>query len=1167
VLISSLRMLLVVAGVGAAASAFALVPADSAANKSATTTAHAGTAGPSGYDPPIQPRSDEAERAISAFRVPEGMKASLVAAEPDLANPVAFSIDELGRYWVCETFRQGNAVVDNRGREYWLLDDLAAQTVGDRLAYYKKHLGDEGLKAFSEHQDRIRLLTDKDGDGMVDEATVFADGFNAPESGTGSSVLKVGNDVFYTNIPDLWRLRDTNGDGVADERESLATGFGVRVAFRGHDMHGLVLGPDGRLYFSIGDRGFNVTTKEGKHLVMPDRGAVFRCELDGSNLEVFASGLRNPQELAFDDYGNLFTGDNNSDSGDRARWVYVAEGSDSGWRMYYQYLDDRGPWNREMMWLPHETTAFDRSIATGLPTGVAAKEIQPAFILPPILNLGDGPSGLSYYPGVGLSDRYKGHFFLCDFRGTPNNSGVRSFAVKPKGAGFEVIDSHEFIWSILATDNAFAPDGRFVISDWVNGWNGEGKGRLYAFSDPAHAKEGTESAKLLAEDFSKRSAKDLIKLFTHADQRVRQKAHLQLAKKPSGEWPTQQLASLAAGQEVIPALHAVWAAGVAARHEPNSANAMNVLKSALRNASSVVRAEGIESLSTAMCQWRKMFNAPHGGTPSYSSATELGDAINEALASSKVDPHLRATALQAIARMGRAGLRVNQDNALRGIALALADGEDDPALRNAAQIALADFIKPVTKILAAPDNQSNAQIRLGTVVALRRLEDPEIAQFLSDTDPAVVTEAARAINDVPIDAATPQLAALDGKDLNDPTLRRVLNANFRLGGKSNAQAVANVATDASTSSDLRVEALTELKQWTDPPQTDRVTGMYRPLDKRDASFMADIIRPILGELLSAKDSDVRRAGIELATVYKIEAAVPELKTIAADASKRDRERIAALKGLAAMKSEGLNDLLASAVKDRSAELRSEARSLWSEHDPKAAIPALEETIRNGETIEKQAAVATLAKLGTPEADAILKGLIEQMSGGAVPPEIRVDILEAAKARPTLNEEAELYERSVAASGGPLAIWYNSLVGGDAEKGKDIFFNRASVSCQRCHKAENGRGGEVGPDLSKIAEKKDRRYLLEAIVDPNAKIAENFESVVVVTTAGQVVTGVKRAEDERSLTLITAEGKGIVIPKDEIEDRAAGKSAMPEDVIKHLSKRDVRDLIEFLANQK
>src|SRR4029079_16424697 len=104
---------------------------------------------------------------------------------------------------------------------------------------------------------------------------------------------------------------------------------------------------------------------------------------------VFAYGLGNPQELAFNDEGDLFTGDNNSDGGDRARWVYVIPQGDTGWRMYYQYIKDRGPWNSERMW---QLSRDDELTAA----------VQPAYNVPPVLNLGDGPSGLAYDPGVGL---------------------------------------------------------------------------------------------------------------------------------------------------------------------------------------------------------------------------------------------------------------------------------------------------------------------------------------------------------------------------------------------------------------------------------------------------------------------------------------------------------------------------------------------------------------------------------------------------------------------------------------------------------------------------------------------------------------------------------------------------------------------------------------------
>src|SRR5262249_135015 len=296
--------------------------------------------------------SKEKLAAMKPLRLPKGLAVDLSAAEPLLANPVSFCFDENGRCYVAETFRLHAGVTDNRGHMNWLDDDLASRTVADRVALYRKYLKDK-IKTYETEHDTVRLIEDTKASGPADGATVFAEGFHHAADGLGSGVLARKGDVYYTCIPDLWLLRDTEGDGKADVRRSLATGFGVHVAFIGHDMHGLRMGPDGLLYFSIGDRGLNVKTKEGGKLFYPDTGAVLRCETDGSNLEVVHIGLRNPQELAFDAHGDLFTVDNNSDSGDRARLVHIVDGGDSGWRMGYQYgsdLSNRGPWNAEKIW-------------------------------------------------------------------------------------------------------------------------------------------------------------------------------------------------------------------------------------------------------------------------------------------------------------------------------------------------------------------------------------------------------------------------------------------------------------------------------------------------------------------------------------------------------------------------------------------------------------------------------------------------------------------------------------------------------------------------------------------------------------------------------------------------------------------------------------------------
>src|SRR4051812_19158625 len=138
--------------------------------------------------PVVVAATNEAELAMKTFQTAPGLKVDLWAAEPLLANPVAFNFDEKGRAYVCETFRLHAGVDDIRGIMDWLDEELAARTVDDRLNEMKRHLG-ERFSTYSEHSERVRRIDDRDGDGKADHATVFADGFNTPLDGIGAGVL------------------------------------------------------------------------------------------------------------------------------------------------------------------------------------------------------------------------------------------------------------------------------------------------------------------------------------------------------------------------------------------------------------------------------------------------------------------------------------------------------------------------------------------------------------------------------------------------------------------------------------------------------------------------------------------------------------------------------------------------------------------------------------------------------------------------------------------------------------------------------------------------------------------------------------------------------------------------------------------------------------------
>lgn len=1092
------------------ASASAVEPAGHGAGASAATVAAA---------------SNEGENAIKSFKHDEGLKIELWAAEPMVANPVAFSQDEKGRWYVAETFRQERGVEDNRKYKQWQDDDIASKTVEDRLAFMHKHFPDAAKfkEQFATYEDRIRRVEDSTGSGKADKATVFADGFRDPLDGTGAGILARGGEVWWTCIPNLWRFTDKNDDGVADVKDKLLTGFGVKFALRGHDMHGLRFGPDGKLYFSIGDRAINVTSKEGKNFPETEAGTILRCNPDGTEFEVFTTGVRNPQELAFDEHGNLFTGDNNSDAGDKARFTYLVEGGDCGWRMAYQYLPDRGPWMRERPW--------DEKVGPTV-----------RYIVPCIANISNGPSGLTYNPGTGLSAKYNGKFYLSDFRGGASASVVHEITLKPKGAFFTATD-RDWAKGVLTTDVEFGNDGSLYVLDWVSSWGGVGKGRIYKFSDPAADRAlQKETEKLISEGMAKRPEAELAKLLGQADQRVRQAAQFELAGR--GAASAKVFAKVAADRKVanpLARLHAIWGLGQLAVKD---AKVLAPLPALLTDADPEVRAQAAKVLGDG-------------------KVATAGDALVKLLK----DKESRVRFFAALS-LGKIGHKA----AFEPLCAMLAENNDqDPILRHGGVMGLVGCATP--QELAAKTTSAPVALRGAVAVALRRLKSPLVADFLKDADETVVLDAARAIHDVPIEAAMPALAAVTAnaaiKDTN--ILGRAINARYRLGGTENAQALVALAANSATPEIARKDALDALKEWADPDPKDRLLNQWRPLPKRSAADAVAAIDPAVGKLLGDAPDSIREAVAKLAANLSVTAAGEPLFALASNDKAGTNARVEAIRALAALKDKHLAQIAKLAVGDKNPKVRSEGLQALAATDPATAVGAIAKVIDTGAVSERQGAILALNQIRSPEAVALLGQLMDKLIAGTLMPEIQVDVLEAAKQQdsPVLKDKLARYEASLPA-GDELAKFRVALVGGDADRGRKIFREKAETQCMRCHKCEMG-DSLVGPELTHIGSSRDRTYLLEAIIFPNKAIAPGFDTVIVTLDDGNVLGGRLAGEDATSLKIETVDAQGkpqiTTVAKAKIKQRDSAPSPMPPGMGEILSKSDLRDMVEYMATRK
>jgi quinoprotein glucose dehydrogenase len=849
--------------------------------------------------PGLPQESPEIEAARKKLKVAPGMEVTLWAANPQLENPVAISIDERGRIYVAEAHRRHTSTLDIHMRKEWLDDDLACRRHEDLVAYHLKRMG-EKAKEWMVESERIRIVEDRSGTGRADHAVTFSDGYKGLGEGVGAGILVRNGEVWYTCIPNLWYLKDTDGDGKADVRKALHTGFGVHLGASGHDMHGLRFGPDGKLYWSHGDRGFHVES-EGKVFDNPDGGGVFRSNPDGSDLELVCTGLRNPQELQFDQYGNLFTGDNNisiaPDVGETCRWTYVVEGADYGWRIGYQFMAKGGAWCEEEQW-----------------------KCEAGFQVPFVARLGHGPSGVTYHPGVAaIPKRYLNHFFMCDYPG-----GIWSFEMKPKGASFEMVDLDKFLWEIQAPDVEFGPDGAVYVADWVGMWDKVDKGRIWRLADPAGMKDPAvlEVKKLIEEGMKERPVEELSRLLGHDDQRVRQSAQFELvARKESAalEKRTDKTHSS------ICRIHAIWGLG--------QLKAKEALLPLLGDADAEIRAQAAKVL---------------GGLKTVLAYDPLVAMLRDE------SPRVRYFAAMGLGKIGKRDALPHVVEFLR------ANNNEDRMLQHAAIMALT-WIEDVEAILKMGEHASPA-VRMAALVALRKLKRPEVARFLADADPKLVLESARAITDTPIPEAFPALTDLLERKAQAPerALLRAVNAAFRLG---KAELLAATAAHPGFPAAVRIEALKILTEWDHPSGRDRLMGLWRPIPARNRSEAVQALTARMGELFKDSSEGVVVEAARVAGSFKIEGAAAQLKESFQDRKAPGAARAAALRALAELTSD-LSETIVAALDDKDDAVAQEAVRLVPQARIADAAARLEKIAAGERPVGvRQAALTSLGALG------------------------------------------------------------------------------------------------------------------------------------------------------------------------------------------------------------
>ena len=248
---------------------------------------------------------------LKGHYAPKGFKVEIVAAEPAIVDPTGMAFDDKGNLYVSE-WKYADRMLDT-----W---DTVKLPEGGSTKVQRRR---------KSTIDVVKRLGNRDDKGVYRSVEVVVDGAEMP-----ASIFPWKNSLYLTCVGKLERWSDEDGDGKFEQRTVLADGF---CGFYHHWLSGMTLGADGWFYLTAGDNDNHVVGSDGSRVEVSRCGAIFRGRVDGSRMNLFAMGFRNPyRDVAMNSNFDVFHVDNDQEEGSKfqgVRLINPVEGGDYGWRL------------------------------------------------------------------------------------------------------------------------------------------------------------------------------------------------------------------------------------------------------------------------------------------------------------------------------------------------------------------------------------------------------------------------------------------------------------------------------------------------------------------------------------------------------------------------------------------------------------------------------------------------------------------------------------------------------------------------------------------------------------------------------------------------------------------------------------------------------------------